>query len=140
MHCTNCSEAISDLAEVCPKCGVRQNTVKKYCHGCGEPVKEIQEMCTSCGVSIKKTNKSSGTGEAMHPAIPALLSFLIAGLGQLVNGQVAKGIVCFIGSIILAFITIGISAIITMPMLIIDAYLIAKKRQEGKQVGDWEFF
>ena len=139
MHCTNCSETISDLAEICPKCGVRQNTVKNYCYSCGEPVKEIQEMCTSCGVSIKKS-KSVGSGEGMHPAIPAVLSFFLTGLGQIVNGQVIKGIVCFVVPIILGFITLGISVIVTTPLVIIDAYLIAKKRREGNQVEEWEFF
>lgn len=139
MHCTNCSEAISDLAEICPKCGVRQHKVKNYCYNCGGPVKEIQEMCTSCGVSIKK-NKSFSSSEGMHPAIPAVLSFFLTGLGQIVNGQVIKGIVCFVGAVIIGFITLGFSVIITTPLVIIDAYLIAKKRREGKQVQEWDFF
>lgn len=138
MYCTNCSESISDLAEICPKCGVRQNTVKNYCHSCGEPVKEIQEMCTSCGVILKKNNPTNNS--SLHPAVPAILSFLITGLGQIVNEQVAKGIVCFIVAIVIGFFTFGISALITTPLVIIDAFLIAKKRREGKQVGDWEFF
>ena len=139
MYCTHCSEPISDSAEICPKCGVRQYKIKNFCYSCGKPVNEIQEICTSCGVNVKK-GKSVVTGDGMHPAIPAALSFFLTGLGQILNGQVAKGITCLVGSMALGFITLGLSAIVTTPLVIVDAYLIAKKRKEGKQVGEWEFF
>ena len=140
MYCTHCSETISDAAEICPKCGVRQYKIKNFCYSCGKPVNEIQEICTSCGVNIKKGKSTVSGDTGMHPAIPAALSFFLTGLGQIVNGQVAKGIVCLIGAMVMGFITLGVSAIVTTPLVIVDAYLIAKKRKEGKQVGEWEFF
>ncbi|WP_075618292.1 zinc ribbon domain-containing protein [Paenisporosarcina indica] len=138
MHCTNCSETISDQAEICPKCGVRTFTVKNYCHGCGSSVKENQEICISCGVSLKRKNNNSN-GEK-EPWLMALLSFFILGLGQIVLGQTAKGITMLVVGIIIGMITFGLSAIITLPLAVIDAYLIAKKKKEGKVVRDWEFF
>lgn len=139
MYCTHCSEVISDRAEICPKCGVRQYKIKNYCYSCGKPVNDMQEICTSCGVNIKNVNSVSSDG-SMHPAIPAVLSFFFTGLGQIINGQVVKGIVCFVVAVILGFFTFGLSVVITTPLVIVDAYLIAKKRSEGKEVGDWEFF
>lgn len=139
MHCTNCSEQISDLAEICPKCGVRPHVTKNFCHSCGSSVNSNQAMCINCGVQLKEINKTQNA-DSPNPAIMGLLSFLITGLGQMVMGQVAKGIVMLIGSIILAFFTLGLSSIITIAISIIDAVLIAKKKQQGRQVGEWEFF
>ncbi|MGE6487467.1 double zinc ribbon domain-containing protein [Paenisporosarcina sp. NPDC076898] len=139
MHCTNCSEVISDQAEICPKCGVRTFTVKKYCSNCGKSVNENQEICVACGVSLKNKRNSSSNGEK-EPWLMALLSFLISGLGQIILGQTAKGITILVVSLIIGVITFGFSSFITVPISVIDAYLIAKKKKEGKVVGEWEFF
>lgn len=139
MHCTNCSETISDQAEICPKCGVRTFTVKNHCHHCGTSVNENQEICVACGVSLKNKKNSSSNGEK-EPWLMALLSFLIFGLGQIIMGQTAKGVTMLVVFFILGFITFGLSVFITLPISVIDSYLIAKKKKEGKVVGDWEFF
>ncbi|WP_431028496.1 double zinc ribbon domain-containing protein [Lysinibacillus sp. LZ02] len=139
MHCTNCSEHISDLAEICPKCGVRPYVTKNFCHSCGSSVNSNQAMCISCGTQLKEIKKTQ-TVDSTNPAIMGLLSFLLVGLGQMLMGQVSKGIVMLIVSIVLAFLTFGLSSLITTPISIIDAVLIAKKKQQGTQVGEWEFF
>ena len=139
MHCTNCSEKISDQAEICPKCGVRTFKVKKYCHGCGESVNENQEICVACGISLKGHQMNNSNAEK-EPWLMAVLSFLILGLGQIILGQTAKGLTILIVGIILGVITFGFSSLIAVPISVIDAYLIAKKKKEGKVVGDWEFF
>lgn len=64
----------------------------------------------------------------------------VAGLGQMILGQVGKGLVILLGSIVLALCTFGISVLVTWPLGAIDAYLIAKKLREGHPVGQWEFF
>lgn len=75
------------------------------------------------------------------PLMMALLSgCCIAGLGQIVLGQVAKGIALLLGNFVLAFMTVGFSAAVTWPLMGIDAYLVAKKLQKGQPVGEWEFF
>lgn len=139
MHCTNCSETISNQAEICPKCGVRTFKVKNYCHGCGVSVNENQEICVACGINLKNKSMNSSNGEK-EPWLMAVLSFLILGLGQIILGQTAKGLTILIVGIIVGIITLGISSFITVPISVIDAYLIAKKKKEGKVVGDWEFF
>lgn len=137
MYCTNCGESLYEHAEICPKCGVRAHRVNNYCHNCGVQVNERQEMCVSCGASLKKL---ASNDKAMEPWLAALLSFLIVGLGQMLIGQVKKGVVFLIGSVVLAFVTFGLSVFITSVLAIVDAYLIAKKKKEGKEVGEWEFF
>ena len=66
-----------------------------------------------------------------NPGLAAVLSFFYMGLGQIYNGQIAKGIfflVLYSVSILLIFILIGI---VTTPILFIygmyDAYKSAEK-------------
>lgn len=70
-----------------------------------------------------------------------LLSGLcIAGLGQMVMGQVTKGVVFLLGAMTLGVITFGASIIVTWPAMGIDAYMVAKKLQRGEPVTEWECF
>jgi TM2 domain-containing membrane protein YozV len=60
------------------------------------------------------------------PGTALILSFLFVGLGQLYNGQVAKGILMFFGCVILWFMLLGwIINIWSM----IDAYSVAKRKR-----------
>jgi len=66
-----------------------------------------------------------------NPGLAAVLSFFWMGLGQIYNGQVAKGIffiICYVISWILMLVVIGF---ITTPILfiwgIVDAYRSAEK-------------
>jgi len=65
---------------------------------------------------------------------------LHCGARQVVLGQVAKGITLLLCNFALAFVTMGLTALITWPLMGIDAYLIAKKLRSGQPVGEWEFF
>ena len=71
------------------------------------------------------------TGEK-NPVVAFLLSFLIPGLGQIYNGQVAKGLVLLVLAIFLCPIVWVVS--------IVDAVMIARKLQQGQAVGEWEWF
>ncbi len=78
-----------------------------------------------------------------NPFLMAFLSFLITGLGQMILGQVAKGVVILVGTITVVIVTGGLAAPIA-PFVsifsICDAFAIAKKLKAGKAVGKWEFF
>lgn len=65
-----------------------------YCSSCGAIVKREAEICPDCGVRRRDPPRSS---LEKSPAIAALLSFIIVGAGQVYNGQIAKGIVFFVG-------------------------------------------
>ena len=80
------------------------------------------------------------TSRGYDPMLMMLLSLLIVGLGQMVVGQVAKGVAILLGSIILAALTFGLSVLVTWPLAAIDAYMIANKLRHGRPVGKWEFF
>lgn len=59
--------------------------------------------------------------------VALLLSLLICGAGQLYNGQVGKGILMFVGCVVLWFILLGW---IVMIWSWIDAYSTAKRKNE----------
>jgi|SRR5659263_185175 len=69
MFCQTCGAEIHDLAEICPKCGVRVQPAV-------EPIKQHKEL------------KSSGTA--------AICSFFIPGLGQIYNGQFVQALFFFL--------------------------------------------
>lgn len=67
------------------------------------------------------------------PIVALLLSlFLLGGTGQIFLGQTTKGIVLIVATIC----TCGLAGILGA----IDAYMIAKRLQEGNSVNKWEFF
>lgn len=75
------------------------------------------------------------------PLLMALLSgCCLIGLGQMVLGQVGKGIVIMAGAVILAFVTAGFSIFVTFPLAAIDAYMVAQKLRSGRSVAAWECF
>lgn len=53
--------------------------------------------------------------------VPAILSFFVPGLGQLVKGQIGKGILIFIGTFF-AYVAFVIPGIIVHIWNVIDAY------------------
>ena len=64
----------------------------------------------------------------------------INGLGQIILGQTLKGVALLVGSVVLMAATSGISLLIALPVIAIDAYLIGKKLEAGNPVEEWEFF
>lgn len=58
--------------------------------------------------------------------VPALLSFFMPGLGQIIKGQIGKGILIFIGHIISGLLILVLIGLVTTPILFIwniyDAY------------------
>lgn len=72
-----------------------------------------------------------------NPGIAAVLSFFYAGLGQIYNGEIGKGIgfiLAYFVSILLMFVLIGF---ITTPILwiwgMVDAYRTAEKINEQQK-------
>lgn len=82
----------------------------------------------------------------LEPTTACLISCLLAGLGQMINGQIEKGLIILFGGMIAIFlitlITCGFGAILS-PLLIIisalDAYKCAKLLQNGQSIGKYEF-
>src|SRR5580704_7441703 len=80
----------------------------------------------------KKTHQS--------PALAAVLSFLLPGLGQILCQQDNKGIFLLGVSLLGHWLTAGLSSLLLCPAMSLDAWLIAKKINGNSTVGRWEFF
>lgn len=111
MKCVNHTD--KDASAVCNRCG------KSICPECQMQLGG-ESYCKDC-IAIKTGSGQKGKTEH-SPSLAAILSFVIAGLGQFYNGQPGKGILIFLtGWLIIPWI-IGI----------FDAYATAKKICEGK--------
>ena len=83
---------------------------------------------------------------SIQPSLAAVLSVLLTGLGQMLNGQLAKGItmlgVSFVGMFIISLVTCGLGIIVAPVIWLfsaLDAYNCAKILQSGRSIGMWEF-
>ena len=74
------------------------------------------------------------------PGLTAILSLTVVftGTGQMMNGQVGKGLVVMIVHWILALVTCLSSVPFTIVIAAIDAFLIARKLNAGRRVGRCE--
>jgi len=126
----------------------QETTDKEYCQNCGEelPYKQgewptsLPKICPSCGVRVKDPIRYGGReGQGRthiaglkNPLLAAILS-IIPGLGQVYNGQIIKGVIFLIGTLI--------GAILIIPGIIIWAYGIYHAYKTAKQMnyGDIPF-
>lgn len=111
MKCVNHLD--KEAMGVCNHCG------KSICSDCQVEIKG-EVYCKEC-LAIKMSKEKK---EERSPALAAILSFIIGGLGQIYNGQFGKGILIFFTSWLIFPWIIGI----------FDAYKTAKKINEGKVI------
>lgn len=123
-----------------------------FCSHCGARVADQARYCASCGQSLSTAILQAEATPPVDPAglvlnpnpLPpwgaALCSLLIAGLGQMLLGQVAKGAVILLVGLVVGALTAGFGAIIIWLIAAVDAYQIAKKLNSGAQVRKWEWF
>lgn len=109
MSCINHPDKVS--LGLCNYCA------KSICSDCAAQVKG-ELYCKDC-LDIKFGAKKH---QEHSPAVAAILSFVIAGLGQIYNGQIAKGLLIFFTSLLIFPWIIGI----------FDAYNTAKRINNGE--------
>ena len=103
VKCPHCDYEVGYLDEMagqtfnCPGCGQKFQMPHLSEHirvGVGEPVSRLREhhaIPRKRGIAIPK-----------NPGVAAVLSFLFLGLGQIYNGQLAKGLLTYLVGAILA--------------------------------------
>jgi TM2 domain-containing membrane protein YozV len=132
MYCSSCGKEIAEGSGFCPECGAQlnqftQSSPQEYGHGKG----------------TRSQNKKS---DLVYPKNPPLsphlawlgLSGVLAGLPQIIFGQVAKGIALSV-LFWISFPT-GFGPIIILIASIIDAYKVGYTLKAGKPVKKWAFF
>lgn len=83
---------------------------------------------------------------SVEPTMACILSIVFTGLGQMINGQLEKGLLLLFGGmgalLFISFITCGFGAVLS-PLLIVvsalDAYKCAQRLQAGQSLGKYEF-
>ena len=114
------------------------------CPYCDNPLPPQTAQCPHCGAAVTPTSAPAGgqqggtsTPQSKSPGLALFCSLMIAGCGQLYNGQTAKGVCIFFLCVFLWVVDLGF--VVTI-LACIDAYRIAQKINSGRQVGPWEWF
>lgn len=110
VFCRNCGAIISERAEICPACGVRQRDPP------GSSLDSLVDDLTEGG----------------NPFVAAGLSVVFPGLGQLYNRELEKGLLIVGGSILAAFSALVFVGFLLYPAIwiyaIYDAYRVAERQ------------
>ncbi|WP_188207466.1 zinc ribbon domain-containing protein [Alkalibacillus aidingensis] len=122
------------------------------CENCGNQLFIDDRFCSRCGAKVKQSSTynhdqhqqtvvdQNPPREKKSVALAVILSLIIVGVGQIYLGQVLKGLVLLISSLLIGFVTVGLGAFVLWILVAIDAYKIANKINEGRTVDEWEFF
>ncbi len=74
------------------------------------------------------------------PNVALFLSILLVGLGQMVNGQLIKGLLMLIAAMVLGALTGGVAGVVIWIVSGIDAYICVSKLKQGRPIGRFSFF
>ena len=119
-YCSHCGQANQDQAKFCSNCGAELRII--------ENPPKVQNNLQQNNNSYNNLNNNQNNyqkpkiHEEKSPALAAILSFLIVGIGFLYIEDVKKFFIYFILAIILGIImiiTFGVGAIIYIPFFII---------------------
>ncbi|WP_226011788.1 zinc ribbon domain-containing protein [Halomicrobium salinisoli] len=117
-YCRNCGSIISERAEICPDCGVRQRPPPQS--------------------SIESTVDSALEGG--NPVVAAILSALFPGLGQIYNRELMRGIAFIVGALLAMGSTMFLVGFLLYPAIwvyaIYDAYVRAERGPDRRRADD----
>lgn len=120
-----------------------------FCGNCGRELPMDNLFCNYCGKAVAMVSSESGLSSPTalavkmipqtvvviqnqkSPGAAAVLSFVIAGAGQIYNGQIGKGfafLVCIVISWLLTSLVIGIVPLLILTIWsVVDAYRTAER-------------
>jgi len=174
--CRNCGKSLDINAVACLGCGLAPSNGNKFCNSCGAETNPAAIICIKCGCGLPAKSAHNGlqsndvmvqpSASPKDPAFMFILSLLLVGLGQIVLGQIAKGVLMFFGAVTLLWMICGNGLMISpifwtsqsgiylinhvgfflllTPIFwlfsALDAYKIAIKLKQSKPVEPFEFF
>lgn len=159
-NCVQCHSPIADDAKFCMICGTTQPESQdaaqqqapvqpQTAEETPAPIPPVYSGSSqgSTGSTGGTSQSGSGNSDFVYPSdkkidagIACLLSVLLPGLGQMINGQLVKGIVILAVDLVIGPLTCGIVAVAAMIVAAIDAYKCTKALEEGITLRKWSFF
>jgi len=113
----------------CSGCGSQNEVSAKFCRGCGSALSAgaaaapAPQPATVRGGSPGAVALTAPTGKS--PALAAVLSLIIVGVGQFYNGDSKKGVLMLVGALVLGAATGGLLWLGLAIWSAIDAYQVA---------------
>ena len=151
--CARCGMLLGDDQDFCPKCGTRKGVpAANICGNCGAMLQEDQVFCSKCGWKVglgehinesRDENMVYPNKRKTSPVVALILSLLLVGLGQMINGQLIKGLFMLVASLLVGAMVGEAAILIGIPIWIlsgIDAYMCADKLKKGQPIGRFSFF
>jgi len=117
---------------------------EQFCPGCGlkNPAPQSTSMVASAGTGVAPAQIPAQqiiVVAEKSPGLAAVLSFFWAGLGQIYNGEISKGIVMMVAYVVSCILMAAVIGFFTTPILwiygMVDAYKTAEKFNAGLRVG-----
>lgn len=115
-----------------------------FCRDCGAVISERAEICPECGVRQRAPPRSSVDStlddvfEGGNPFVAAVLSAVFPGLGQIYNRELEKGIAIIVASFLAALSALVLIGFLLFPLVwlyaIYDAYTVADRRRRPADV------
>lgn len=116
-----------------------------FCRDCGAVISERAEICPECGVRQRAPPRSSVDStlddvfEGGNPFVAAVLSAVFPGLGQIYNRELEKGIAIIVASFLAALSALVLIGFLLFPLVwlyaIYDAYTVADRLGRTADVG-----
>jgi TM2 domain-containing membrane protein YozV/ribosomal protein L40E len=112
-----------------------------FCRDCGAIISENAEICPECGVRQRDPPKSSvdtaieDVFEGGNPFVAAVLSAVFPGLGQIYNREIEKGIAVIVASFVAALSALVLIGFLLFPAVwlyaVWDAYVVADRQRDA---------
>jgi TM2 domain-containing membrane protein YozV len=121
---------IRGMNETCPHCGkISSEESPRFCSGCGARM----DGSIPAGLTglAGLTGFAAPADEKKSPAAAGLCSSFIPGLGQVYNGEVAKGFLLFILTLV-GLVVLVIPGLAVWIYAMYDAYAVAGKMNTGE--------
>lgn len=109
-----------------------------FCRDCGAVISERAEICPECGVRQRDPPRSSVDStlddvfQGGNPFVAAVLSAVFPGLGQIYNRELEKGIAIIVASFLAALSALVLIGFLLFPLVwlyaIYDAYTVADRQ------------
>ena len=132
MFCSKCGKELVEGTRFCGECGTQFGPS-------GQPEKPTNEKA----VGTRDQGRKSGTiypGNRARTPHLCWLNLLVAGLAQMIHGQIAKGLVILALAIFSNLVLPVILALFIIVASIVDAFMVGRTLKKGIPVGKWAWF